>query len=156
MSNIFNFGTGLRSINKLQELQLSADREYQDAQQKINALRTRIIPTGISSLLGEQLLFTTNRAYLMGPTTPDIRFSLSGGGIFSGELAEISYMYDVDLPIDMLTLNFTETTPLALGDSVHDENLGECTIPDYYVTSEDIRSRTLQVPVLHIANIARA
>jgi hypothetical protein len=122
-------------VESMQGLQRIADEKIDDPDQKIHYIRAGVRILGAGEFIDTKVMVTA--ATVMAKTnmaTESERLLFSSGLMFIGNLSLYGYLFDPDLPIDSLALNFTEPDVIGIG-------------PEEVPTFQKM---TFQVPVLAI------
>ena len=141
MSAEFNYSpTGYDFFDSLKGLQKIAS-EIIDPDHKIERVRKTLGIVMASKQIEKQFMVISQRLFIKNPDESQDSLKLYNREfMFIGQLDTFSYMFDEDVPVDSLVLNFINNDVIGA-----DENV-----------SKVLRTMTLQVPILALESCVEA
>lgn len=141
MSAEFNYSpTGYDFFDSLKGLQKIAS-EIIDPDHKIERVRKTLGIVMASKQIEKQFMVISQRLFIKNPDeSPDSLKLYDREFMFIGQLDTFSYMFDEDVPVDSLVLNFINNDVIGADEKV----------------SKVLRTMTLQVPILALESCVEA
>lgn len=100
--------TGHDMVDTLRGVQLMVDR-LDTFPDKVGYIRRILGYVSVREIFGSKLLVATSMAMAKGPDTPpDERILFGDGLLFTATADSVAYLYDPDIPIDALSLEFED------------------------------------------------
>lgn len=98
--------TGHEAIDTLRGVQVMVDH-LDTFPKKLEYIKRSLGLVSIQRVFGSRLLVATSMAMAKGPDTPpDVRLVFEDGLMFTAMADSIAYLFDPDIPIDALSLEF--------------------------------------------------